>query len=119
MIFKQPGETSVRLFETLLKHFENHCLHLCSYQSFAITIPLPRTPGNLHQKFAPTLGLLHPSFCPGGFVGAAPERWAFVYKRCLPFSNFHYNGKFLQLTTLWGLLVAPKFYTFLKKIIQS
>ena len=28
VIFKQPGETSVRLCETLLKHFENHCLHL-------------------------------------------------------------------------------------------
>ena len=26
----------------------------------------PRAPGDLHQKFAPTLGLLHPSFCPGG-----------------------------------------------------
>ena len=39
----------------------------------SITIP-PRTPRDLHQKFAPTLGLLHPSFCPGGaFVGAAPE----------------------------------------------
>ena len=55
----------------------------------SITIP-PRTPGDLHQKFAPTLGLLHPSFCPGGrgFVGAAPEEWAFVYKRCLPFLKF-------------------------------
>ena len=39
---------------------------------FAITIP-PRTLGDLHQKFSPTLGLLHPSFCPGGrgFVGVA------------------------------------------------
>ena len=32
---------------------------------FAITIP-PRTPEDLHRKFAPTLGLLHPNFCPGG-----------------------------------------------------
>ena len=31
----------------------------------SITIPL-RTPGDLHKKFAPTLGLLHPSFFPGG-----------------------------------------------------
>ena len=31
----------------------------------SITIP-PRTPGDLHQKFAPTLGLLHPSFALGG-----------------------------------------------------
>ena len=29
---------------------------------FAITIPPVRTPGHLHQTFAPTLGLLHPSF---------------------------------------------------------
>ena len=28
--------------------------------------PPPCTPGDLHQNFAPTLGLLHPSFCPGG-----------------------------------------------------
>ena len=25
----------------------------------------PEHPEDLHQKFAPTLGLLHPSFCPG------------------------------------------------------
>ena len=25
----------------------------------------PRTPGDLHQTFAPNVGLLHPSFCPG------------------------------------------------------
>ena len=57
---------------------------------FAITIP-PRTPGDVRQEFAPTLGLLHPSFCPGGgggFVGVAPEGWVFVYKRCLPFLEF-------------------------------
>ena len=33
-----------------------------------ITIP-PRTSGDLHQTFAPDLGLLHPSFCPGGGGG--------------------------------------------------
>ena len=54
--------------------------------NFAITIPSPRTLGDLHQKFAPILGLLHPSFCPGpGFVGVALEGWAFVCKRFLPF----------------------------------
>ena len=42
-------------------------------------------PENLHQKFFPTLGLLYPSFCPGGFVGVAPEGRAFLYKQCLPF----------------------------------
>ena len=43
----------------------------------SITIP-PRTPGDLHQNFAPTL---HPSFFPGGggFVGIASEGRAFVY----------------------------------------
>ena len=25
-----------------------------------------RTPGDLHQKLVPTLGLLHPTCCPGG-----------------------------------------------------
>ena len=35
------------------------------------------------------------------------------------FWNFYYNGKNWQLTTLWGLFVALKFYMFLKKIIQS
>ena len=35
--------------------------------NFAITIP-PRIPGDLHQKFAPTLGLLLVSFCPGGGI---------------------------------------------------
>ena len=48
-------------------------------------------PGDLHQKFAPTLGLLHPSFCSGGgrgFVGVAPKGRAFVYKRFLPISKF-------------------------------
>ena len=31
----------------------------------SITIP-PRTPRDFHQKFAPTMGLWHPSFCSGG-----------------------------------------------------
>ena len=54
----------------------------------SITIPL-RIPGDLHQKFDPTLGLLHPSFCRGGgFVGIAPEGQVFVYKRFLPFLEF-------------------------------
>ena len=36
------------------------------------------------------------------------------------FWNFRYNGKELATdNTLGGLLVALKFYTFLKKIIQS
>ena len=40
----------------------------------SITIP-PLTTGDLHQKFAPTLGLLHPSFCRGGgnLLGQLPR----------------------------------------------
>ena len=45
----------------------------------------PHTPGDLHQKFALNLGLLHPSFCPGRFVGKASEGRAFVHKRFFPF----------------------------------
>ena len=79
-------------------------LHICTirYQQLKMSIAAtgytginfihnhpPCTPGDLHQKFAPTLGLLHPSFCPGRrFVGAAPEGRAFVYKQCLPFLEF-------------------------------
>ena len=85
----------------------------------SITIPPARTSGDLHQKFAPTRGLWHPSFCLGGggdLLGQLPRGGHLSYKRCLPFS---YNGKNWRLTTLWGLLVALKFFTFLKKIIQS
>ena len=32
---------------------------------------------------------------------------------------FHYNGKNWRLKTLWDLLVALKFYMFLKKIVKS
>ena len=78
----------------------------------------PRTPGDLHQKFAPTMGLLHTSFCLGGFVGIAPEGRAFVKNDFCHFWNFHHNDKNWRLTTLWGLFVALKFYV-LKKIIQS
>ena len=45
---------------------------------FVLTIP-PRTPGDLHQKFAPALGVLHPSF---------GQQWEFFYKQFLPFLEF-------------------------------
>ena len=35
------------------------------------------------------------------------------------FWNFHFDGRNWGLTTLRGLLVALKFYTFLKKMVQS
>ena len=45
---------------------------------FAITIPSPRTPWDLHRKFAPTLGILHPNFCPGAgiFLGRSINDFA-------------------------------------------
>ena len=77
----------------------------------SITIP-PRTPGDLHQKFAPTLGLLHPSFCLGAWIllGLLPRGGHLSINDFCDFWNFHYNGKNWRLTTLWGLFVALKFY---------
>ena len=84
------------------------------------TIP-PCTPRDFYQNFAPTLGLLHPSFCRGwGFIGIALSRGGHLsINDFYHFWNFHYNGKNWRLTTLWGWFVALKFYMFLKKIIQS
>ena len=53
-----------------------------------------------------------------GFVGAGPEGRHLSINVC-HFLNFHYYSKNWQLTTLWGLLVALKFYAFFEKIIQS
>ena len=82
---------------------------------FAITNPPP--PGDLHQKFASALGLLHPTFCPGGrgFVGVAPWRGGghLSTDDFCHIWNFHYNSKNWRQTALWGLYVALKFYTFL------
>ena len=42
--------------------------HTTSYSTFTLNFihnHPPRIPGDLHQKFAPTLGLLHPSFSQG------------------------------------------------------
>ena len=45
------------------------CIPLCNAAiNFCHNNP-PRTPRDLHQKFAPTLGLLHSSFCLGGGGG--------------------------------------------------
>ena len=78
---------------------------------FASTIP-PRTSRDLHQKFAPTLGLLHPSFCLGGrdLLGQLPSGGHLSVNDVCHFWNFHYNGKNWRLTTLWALFVALKFY---------
>ena len=85
----------------------------------SITIP-PHTLRDFHQKFAPTLWLSHPSICPrGGDLLGQLLRGGHWSINDVCFWNFCYNGKNWQLTTLWGLLVSMKFYTFLKKIIQS
>ena len=44
--------------------------------------------GDLHQKFAPMLGLLHPNFCLGGLVKVGPKVWTFAYKQSLPLLEF-------------------------------
>ena len=79
---------------------------------FAITIPRA-PPGICTKKFAPTLGLLHPSFCPGaGIFWVAPEGRGFAIIDFCHFWNFHYNGKNWRQTTLWGLFLVLKFYMF-------
>ena len=66
----------------------------------SITIP-PLTPGDFHHKFAPTLGFLHPSFCPGGgdLLGQLPRGGHLSIKDFCHFWNFHDNGKNWRLAT--------------------
>ena len=82
---------------------------------FAITTP-PSIPGDLHQKFAPTRALLHPIFCQGAgreFVGVVPKGAGMFYKTIFAiFRIFIIMVADQQMTTLWGLFVALKLYTF-------
>ena len=81
---------------------------------FAITTPPARNPGDLHQKFAPTLALLHPSFCQRAgreFVGVVPKGRAFSAKLFLPFLEFSSLWQ-KSATDNWGLFVTLKLYTF-------
>ena len=83
--------------------------------NFCFNHPPQRIPGDLHKKFASTLVLLHPSFCQGAgreFVGVVPKGRAFSTKLFLPFLEFHHYGINRRLTTLWGLFVVLKLYTF-------
>ena len=60
----------------------------CNYVAmnfFYVTLCIP---GDLHQRFAPMLGLLHPNCCLGGLVRVGPEVGAFVYKQSLPLLEF-------------------------------
>ena len=83
---------------------------------FAITIPR-----DFHQKFAPTLGLLHPSFCPAGgdLLGVAPEGRAFVYKRFLPFLEFSLHWQKLATDSTLGFICCSEILYVFYKIIQS
>ena len=60
-------------------------MQLCGYEFFYVTLCIP---GDLHQKFAPMLGLLHPNCCLGGLVRVGREVWAFGYKQSLPLLKF-------------------------------
>ena len=70
----------------------------------------PRTPEDLHQKFAPTLALLNPKFCPrGGHLSI---------KYFCHFWNFHYNGITSDRQHFGVYLLLWNFICFKKKIIQ-
>ena len=76
----------------------------------------PRAPPGICIKNLPPLW----RFCPGGgFVGVVPKGRAFSINDFCHFWNFHHYGRNWRLTTLSGLLVALKLYTFLKTMIQS
>ena len=81
--------------------------------NFCHNYPPPRAP----SRFAPTLGLLHASFCPGGgdLLGKLQRGEHLSINDFSHFWNFHYDGKNWRLTTLWGLLVALKFYVLKRK----
>ena len=78
--------------------------------------PPVHTPQDLHQKFAPTpWGIYVVAFAGGrDLLGQLPRGGHWYVHDVSHFWNFRYNGRNWQLTTLWGLLVALKFYTFLK-----
>ena len=68
--------------------------------------PLGHRPGIGTKNLPPPWGFCIIAFArERGFVGAAPEGRAFLYKRCLPFWNFHYDARNWRLITLWGYLL--------------
>ena len=78
----------------------------------------PTHPRDLPQKFAPTMGLLHPSFCPGGggnLLGYLPRDGHLSINDFCHFWNFHYNGKNWRLTTLWGFICCSEILYVLKE----
>ena len=115
--FQAKADIFNELFVEQCSIISNKCIMQVSISS--ITIPASRISGDLHKKFAPTLGLLHPSFCPEGrgLLEQLPRGGHLSINSVCHFWNFRYYGRNWQLTTLWGLLVALKFYAFLKKII--
>ena len=75
----------------------------------SVTIP-PRTPGDLHEKFPPPWGILHPRFCSvgRGFAAIAPEGRAFVYKRFLPFLEFSLQWQELATDSTLGFICCSE-----------
>ena len=78
-------------------------------------------PQDLHQKFAPTLGLLHSSFCQGGrdLLGQLLRGQHWSVHDVHDVWNFRYNGWDWQLTTLWDLMFALKFYVFKAILVKA
>ena len=64
-VFIADETRDVPCVPVLPENFQSAQPVFCSALISSITIP-PRIPWDLHQKFAPTLGLLHPSFFRGG-----------------------------------------------------
>ena len=79
-----------------------------------------RTPGICIKNLPPLWRFRILAFARGGggFVGVVPEGRAFSINNFCHFWNFHHYGRNWRLTTLWGLFVALKLYTFLKTMIQ-
>ena len=87
------------------------------------TSPPPTHPGICTKTSPPSWAFCIQAFAQGGgggdVLGQLPRGGHLSINDVCHFWNFHYNGKNWWLTTLRGLLVALKFYTFLKKIIRS
>ena len=104
--------------------YVSRCSHLCSCQFLSVFAPPPpppmHTPGDLHRKFTPTLGLLHPNFCLGvGNCCCRSRGQAFLYKRLLPFLACHltftiiYHYHALMTTTFiqWQKTISDTYLT--------
>ena len=107
------NEAPPEIFDVIPFELKEKNWELYAAISFCHNHP-PAHPRDLHQKFAPTLGLLHPSFCLGGgdLLGQLPRGGHLSINDVCHFWSFQYNGYNFRLTTLWGLLVALNFVHF-------